>query len=99
MGVDRQNGILMSLLLLVAESISDSRFQWKINFNPDPSTQTQETYHTLPFIIQVSKTVRYFISLKIFEECYQAILNKTNRSLGLLRKLQSLLPRASVIAI
>ena len=97
MGVDRQNGILMSLLLLVAESISDSRFQ--ISFNPDPSTQTQETYHTLPFIIQVSKTVRYFISLKIFEECYQAILNKTNRSLGLLRKLQSLLPRASLIAI
>ena len=97
MGVDRQNEILMSLLLLVAESISDSRFQ--ISFNPDPSTQTQETYHTLPFIIQVSKTVRYFISLKIFEECYQAILNKTNRSLGLLRKLQSLLPRASLIAI
>ena len=97
MGVDRQNEILMSLLLLVAESISDSRFQ--ISFNPDPSTQTQETYHTLPFIIQVSKTVRYFISLKIFEECYQAILNKTNRSLGLLRQLQSLLPRASLIAI
>ena len=63
MGVDRQNEILMSLLLLVAESISDSRFQ--ISFNPDPSTQTQETYHTLPFIIQVSKTVRYFIRLKI----------------------------------
>ena len=65
MGVDRQTGILMSLLVLVAESISDSRSQWKIGFNPDLSTQTQETYHTLPFIIQVSKTVRDFIRLKI----------------------------------
>ena len=34
-----------------------------------------------------------------FEEHYSAILNKTNRTIGLLRKLQSLLARAALITI
>ena len=34
-----------------------------------------------------------------FTEYYKRILNKTNRTVGIFRKLQSLLPRASVIAI
>ena len=34
-----------------------------------------------------------------FEEHYKSILNKTNRTIGLLRKLQSLLPRATLITI
>ena len=34
-----------------------------------------------------------------FEEHYQTILTKTNRTIGLLRKLQSLLPRAALTTI
>ena len=34
-----------------------------------------------------------------FEERYKTILNKTNRTIGLLGKLQSLLPRATLITI
>ena len=34
-----------------------------------------------------------------FEEHYETILSKTNRTIGLLRKLQSLLPRAALITI
>ena len=34
-----------------------------------------------------------------FEEHYITILNKTNRTIGLLRKLRSLLPRAALITI
>ena len=34
-----------------------------------------------------------------FEEHYKTILSKTNRTIGLLRKLQSLLPRAALITI
>ena len=34
-----------------------------------------------------------------FEEHYQTILSKTNRTIGILRKLQSLLPRAALITI
>ena len=33
------------------------------------------------------------------EEHYQTVLNKTNRTIGLLRKLQSFLPRATLITI
>ena len=36
---------------------------------------------------------------KTFEEHYKTILNKTNRTIGLLRKLRSLLPRAALITI
>ena len=34
-----------------------------------------------------------------FEDHYETILSKTNRTIGLLRKLQSLLPRAALITI
>ena len=34
-----------------------------------------------------------------FEEHYKTILSKTNRTIGLLRKLQRLLPRAALITI
>ena len=34
-----------------------------------------------------------------FKEHYKTILNKSNRTIGLLRKLQSLLPRAALITI
>ena len=34
-----------------------------------------------------------------FEEHYKAILNKTNRTIGLLHKLQSFLPRTALITI
>ena len=34
-----------------------------------------------------------------FEELYKTIFNNTNRTIGLLRKLQSLLPRAGLITI
>ena len=50
--------------------------------------------------MQVSKTFRYFIRFKInFEEHCKTILSKTNRTIGLLRKLIILLPRTALITI
>ena len=60
------------------KKISDWAFQWKMSFNPDPSKQAQEVIFSRKlknvshpplvfkrFIMQVSKTFRYFIRFKI----------------------------------
>ena len=52
-------------------------FQWKMSFNPDPSKQASVT-------LDVKLT---------FDEHLSNVLNKDNKTIGLLRKLQNLLSR------
>ena len=52
-------------------------FQWKMSFNPDPSKQANVT-------LDVKLT---------FDEHLSNVLNKDNKTIGLLRKLQNLLSR------
>ena len=52
-------------------------FQWKMSFNPDPSKQASVT-------LDVKLT---------FDEHFSNVLNKDNKTIGLLRKLQNLLSR------
>ena len=99
------------------KKVSDSAFQWKISFNPDPSKHAQEVIFSRklkkvshpPLVfnnanISSCKSQKHLGILleehhKTFEEHYKTILNKTNRTIGLLRKLRSLLPRAALITI
>ena len=87
--------------------ISDSVFQWKMSFNPDPSKQSQEiifsrklknvSHPTLVFnnanasSCKSPKHLGILLDSKLtFTEYYKRILNKTTRTMGILRKLQSL---------
>ena len=62
-------------------------------------------YHTLPWSLIIlkfhhQKHLGILLDSKLtFEEHYKTILSKTNRTIGLLRRLQSLLPSAALITI
>ena len=98
------------------KKISKWAFQWKINFNPDPTKQAQElifsrkvqTTNHLPLffnenVVQqttLQKHLGMFLDSKLnFSEHLKTILQKANKTIGLLRKLQALLPRAPLITI
>ena len=88
-------------------------FQWKMNFNPDPTKKiiyshktkklpypslvfnnakvTQSMYQNHPGIILDSKLM--------FENHLKIVTTKINRTIGVLRKLQNLLPRTALITI
>ena len=97
------------------KKISKWAFQCKMNFNHDPTKQAQElifshkvqtTNHSLFFNENVvpqttlQKHLGMFLDSKLnFSEHLKTILQKTNKTIGLLRKLQTLLPRAPLITI
>ena len=85
-----------------------------MNFNPDPTKQAQKlifsrkvqtTNH--PFFNEnvvpqtsLQKHPGMFLDSKLyFSEHLKTIFRKTNKTIGLLRKLQTLLPRAPLITI
>ena len=97
------------------KKVSNWAFQWKMSFNPDPSKQAQEvifsrklkrvTHPPLVFNNAVSqrksqKHLGIILDSKLtFEDHYKTVLSKTNRTIGLLRKLQNLLPREALTTI
>ena len=87
-----------------------------MNFNPDPSKQTQELlfsrktsskpYPSLNFNdnpvhqVQLQKHLGLFLDPKLsFDEHIQCILIKTRKIIGLIRKLQPIIPRAALLTI
>ena len=89
--------------------INNWAFQWKISFNPDPSTQAQEVifsrkhqkishpsiYFNNNSIDSVSsqKHLGMILDIKLnFQEDIKNILTKVNKTIGLLRKLQTSYP-------
>ena len=98
------------------KKIDEWAFQWKMNFNPDPTKQAQElifsrkvqtTNHPPLFFNEnavpnttLQKHLGMFLDSKLnFSEHLKTIFQKTNKTIGLLRKLQTLLPRAPLITI
>ena len=98
------------------KKIEEWAFQWKMNFNPDPTKQAQElifsrkvqTNNHPPLFFNdnvvpqttLQKHLGMFLDSKLnFSEHLKTIFQKTNKTIGLLRKLQTLLPRAPLITI
>ena len=95
--------------------ISKRVFQWKISFNLDPSKQAQEIFsHKIqktchPSTYLNNKSVKQVPSQKHlgmildnklnFQEHLKNILDKVNKSIGLMRKLHNILPRGSLLTI
>ena len=85
-------------------------FQWKISFIPDPSEQAQEVifshkkknlpHPSLGFnnnnVLQAFSQKHLGVTLN---EPLNNVLNKVNKTIGLLRKLQKLLSRSTLITI
>ena len=97
-------------------NISTWAYQWKINFNPDTSKQTQEVLFSHKVKVTAhprlvftnnpvcetttQKHLGMFLDFKlIFQEHFENMLNKVNKTMGLLRKLQNTLPRPSLLTI
>ena len=90
-------------------------FQWKINFNSDPNKQAQEVIfyrklHTRCYPIFLNKILvnqgitqkhlGMILDSKLrFKKQLQSILTKINKTIELLRKLQSILLRQSPLTI
>ena len=95
--------------------VGEWAFQSKMKFNPDPTKQAQElifsckmqtTNHSLFFNENVvpqttnQKHLGMLLNRKLnFSEHLKAIFQKTNKTMGLLQKLQTFLPRAPLITI
>ena len=95
--------------------ISRWAYQWKMSFNPDPSKQAQEVifikkkkqYH--PPLVFNNNNVSETYSQKhlgvvldnrlSFEDHLKIILNKLNKTTGLLRKLHNIIPRSALLTI
>ena len=93
---------------------NDWAFQWKMTFNPDRSKQAQEikfsrklkkaTHPHLLFnnnnVSQVNFQSWVILDVKLtFEEHLKNVFNKTNKTIGLLKKLSNLLPRQALVTI
>ena len=98
------------------KKIGEWAFQWKINFNRDPTKQAQkrifslkvQTTNHLSFLFNenvvpqatLQKHLGIFLDNKLnFSEYLKTIFQKTNKTIGLPRKLQTFLPRAPLITI
>ena len=76
--------------------ISEWAVQWKINFNPDPCKQDENPAHQVKLQIHLGLLLDPNLS---FDEHIQCILNKTRKIIGLIRKLQPIIPRAALLTI
>ena len=98
------------------ELINNWAFQWKMNFNPDPTKQAQEVIFSRktkslshPPLVFNNSNVSQTTSQKhlgiildsqlIFENHLKMVSAKINKTIGLLRKLQNLLPRSALITM
>ena len=98
------------------EMIHNSAFQWKMNFNPDPTKQAQEVISSCktkklphpPLVFNntnvtqsiYQKHLGIILDSKLtFENHINMVTTKINKTIGLLRKLQNLLPRTNLIKI
>ena len=77
------------------KKVSNWAFQWRMSFNPDPSKRAQEVIFsrklkkvTHPPLVFNNANVFQCNSKLTFEDHYKKVLSKTNRIIGLLRKLQ-----------
>ena len=108
--------LLQNVLNKALEMIHNWAFQWKINFNPDPTKQAQEVIFSrktkkLPHpplvfnnanVIQsiYQKHLGIILGSKLtFENHINMVTTKTNKTIGIIRKLQILLPRTALIKI
>ena len=91
-------------------------FQWKMNFNPDPTKQAQEVIFIRktkklphpPLVFNntnvtqsiYQKHLGIILDSKLtFENHINMVATKINKNIGLLSKLQNLLPRTALIKI
>ena len=95
------------------KKINKSAFQWKMSFNTDPSKQAQKVIFSrktkkLPLpslvfnnnnVLQTSSQKHLGVTLDVSLEHLNNVLNKVNKTIGLLRKLQNLLSRSTLITI
>ena len=98
------------------EMIHNWAFQWKMDFNPDPTKQAHEVIFScktkkLPHPPLVFNNINITQSLYqkhlgiildsklTFENHLNMVTIKINKTIGLLRKLQNLLPRTALITI
>ena len=92
--------------------ISTWAFQWKMNFNPDPTKQAQEvifsrklqnTNHPSLNCSHNTESHKHhgmvLDSRLDFKEHMEIIFKKNSKTIGLLRKLQNLLPKNSLITV
>ena len=79
---------------MILQKISEWALQWKMNFNPDPTKQAQ--VHQ----VQLQKHLGLFFDPKLsFDEHIQCISIKTRKIIGLIRKLQPIMPRTALLTI
>ena len=97
------------------EKISSLAFQWKMSFNHDINNQAEEvfsrklqksnhpslTFNSACFTqSEIQKHLGTFLDSKLdFKEHIKNVLNKVSKTIGLLRKLQKILPRPPLITI
>ena len=95
------------------KKINKSAFQWKVSFNTDPSKQAQKVIFSrktkklpppsLVFnnnnVLQTSSQKHLGVTLDVSLEHLNNVLNKVNKTIGLLRKLQNLLSRSTLITV
>ena len=98
------------------EMIHNWAFQWKMNFNPEPSKQAQEVIFSCktkklphpPLVFNNANVTQsiYQQHLDIildskltFENHINMVTTETNKTIGLICKLQNLLPRTALITI
>ena len=97
------------------DKINNWAYQWKINFNPDPSKKAQEVIfsrkvnnvlHPLTFNnvdvdqIHSEKHSGMFLDFKLsFNEHLETVLAKVSKGIAILCKLQSVFPREALSTI
>ena len=95
------------------KKINKSAFQWKMSFNTDPSKQAQKVIFSrktkkLPLpslvfnnnnVLQTSSQKHLGVTLDVSLEHLNNVLNKVNKTIGLLHKLQNLLSRSTLITV
>ena len=90
------------------KEISEWVFQWKMNFNPDPSRQAPDvifnrktTTVSYPkiFFINIQDSRAILDSKLTFGTHIKSILAKINQTIGLIRKFQRDLPGASLVTM
>ena len=96
--------------------ISTCAFQWKMNFNSDPSKQAQEvpispkiqkTCHPSIYFdnrsvkqVPPQKYMRIILDSKLnFQDHLENMLNKVNKTIELLRKLENILPGGPLLTL
>ena len=90
-------------------------FQWKMNFNPRPNRQTQETIFSRKLKKVCHPPLRFSNNVSVassqkhlgltldnrltFDEHLTNVSNKISKTIGLLHKLQNILPRPALLTI